>query len=161
MRLIVLARTAQEWSDKNLVLGEGQVGRVKGNTKLKKLGDGTTPWNDLPYVSFNPAVKVTALGNSGTAKTIPDAVATDGTTVATVTLTGTCTFTMPAVQPGAQFELLAAQDGTGTRLATFTGVKWPGGTAPTLTTTASKRDRLKFVSDGVDWFGVSVGLNYV
>jgi len=32
-------------------------------------------------------------------------------------------------------------------------VKWPSGTAPTLTTTASRWDILTFVSDGTYWYG--------
>jgi hypothetical protein len=36
----------------------------------------------------------------------------------------------------------------------FTSVKWPSGTAPTLTTTASTgRDILTFVADGTNWYG--------
>jgi hypothetical protein len=34
-------------------------------------------------------------------------------------------------------------------------VKWPGATAPTLTTTASRWDILTFVSDGTFWYGNS------
>ena len=43
------------------------------------------------------------------------------------------------------------QDGTGSRLATWPGtVKWPAGTAPTLTTTAAGSDICSFYWDGTN-----------
>jgi hypothetical protein len=93
---------------------------------------------------------VVAIGNSGTSQTL---ALTNGT-VQTVTMTGNCTFTMPTATAGKSFILIAVQDGTGSRTATFTSVKWAGGTAPTLTTTATTgRDILTFVADGTNWYG--------
>ena len=93
---------------------------------------------------------VVAIGNSGTTQTL---VLTSGT-VQTVTMTGNCTFTMPTATAGKSFILIATQDATGSRTAVFTSVKWPGGTAPTLTTTATTgRDILTFVADGTNWYG--------
>jgi len=103
----------------------------------------------------NPTVtnyveSVVAIGNSGTSQTLS---LTSGT-VQTVTMTGNCTFTMPTATAGKSFILIATQDGTGSRTATFTSVKWPAGTAPTLTTTATTgRDILTFVADGTNWYG--------
>lgn len=103
----------------------------------------------------NPTVtnyleSVVAIGNSGTSKTID---LTNGT-VQTVTMTGNCTFTMPTATAGKSFILIAVQDGTGSRTATFTSVKWVGGTAPTMTTTATTgRDIFAFVADGTNWYG--------
>ena len=103
----------------------------------------------------NPTVtnyveSVVAIGNSGTTQTL---VLTSGT-VQTVTMTGNCTFTMPTATAGKSFVLIATQDGTGSRTAVFTSVKWPGGTAPTLTTTATTGvDILTFVANGTSWFG--------
>jgi hypothetical protein len=37
--------------------------------------------------------------------------------------------------------------------ATFTGVKWPGGTVPTITATASAVDIISFVYIGTAWYG--------
>jgi len=91
-----------------------------------------------------------AIGNSSTAVTI---ALTNGT-VQTVTLTGNCTFTMPTATAGKSFILIVVQDGTGSRTATFTSVKFAGGVAPTLTTTATTgRDILTFVADGTNWYG--------
>ena len=61
---------------------------------------------------------------------------------------------MPTATAGKSFILIATQDGTGSRTATFTSVKFPNGAAPTLTTTATTgRDILTFVSDGTNWYG--------
>lgn len=103
----------------------------------------------------NPTVtnyteSVVSIGNSGTSQTLS---LTSGT-VQTVTLTGNCTFTMPTATAGKSFILIVVQDGTGSRTATFTSVKWPSGSAPTMTTTATTgRDIFAFVSDGTNWYG--------
>ena len=91
-----------------------------------------------------------AIGNSSTAVTI---ALTNGT-VQTVTMTGNCTFTMPTATAGKSFILICTQDATGSRTAVFTSVKFPSGTAPTLTTTATTGvDILTFVANGTSWFG--------
>jgi hypothetical protein len=89
------------------------------------------------------------VGNSGTSTTL---ALTTGS-VQTVTLSGNCTFTMPSPTAGASITLILTQGGTFT--ATFTGVLWAGGTAPTITATSNKRDILVFVSDGTNWFGTA------
>lgn len=101
----------------------------------------------------NPTVNnytegVVAIGNTGTAKTID---LTNGT-VQTATLTGNCTFTMPTATAGKSF-ILILSTGAGSFTATFTSVKWPSNTAPTITTTASRWDILTFVADGTNWYG--------
>jgi hypothetical protein len=91
-----------------------------------------------------------ALTNSSTAVTL----SLSSGTVLSYTLTGNCTFTMPTATSGTSFILKVIQDGTGSRTATFTGVKWPGGTAPTITTTASTGlDVLSFVCINSVWYG--------
>ena len=95
-----------------------------------------------------------AIGNSGTAKTISLA----NGTFQTVTLTGNCTFTMPTATSGQSF-ILKILTGAGGFTGTFTSVKWPGGTAPTITTTASKFDLASFIADGSAWTG-SIIQNY-
>jgi hypothetical protein len=95
-----------------------------------------------------------AIGNSGTAKTISLA----NGTFQTVTLTGNCTFTMPTATAGQSF-ILKILTGAGGFTGTFTSVKWPGGTAPTITTTASKFDLASFIADGSAWTG-SIIQNY-
>jgi hypothetical protein len=57
------------------------------------------------------------------------------------TLSGTTTFALPSgLTAGQSGALVLSQDGTGSRLVSFSGWKFPGGTAPTATTTASGVD---------------------
>jgi hypothetical protein len=112
----------------------------------------TSPIINNPTVT-NYVESVVAIGNSGTSQTL---ALTNGT-VQTVTLTGNCTFTMPTATAGKSFILIIVQDSTGGRTATFTSVKWPGGTAPTITTTATTgRDIISFFADGTNWYGAAV-----
>ncbi len=125
-------------------------GAVVGTTDAQSLSSKTLS---------NPTVtgyteSVVAIGNTGTSKTISLASGT----VQTATLTGSCTFTMPTATTGTSF-VLYLKTGTGGFTATFTGVKWPAGTAPTITTTASRMDILSFVADGTNWYG-SYAQNY-
>jgi len=96
----------------------------------------------------NYTESVVTIGNSSTAQTIS---LTTGT-VQTCTLTGNCTFTMPTATAGKSF-ILILSTGAGSFTATFTSVKFPSNTAPTITTTASRWDILTFVSDGTNWYG--------
>ena len=112
----------------------------------------TSPTITTPTITGYTETAPTA-ANSGTATTI-------GITAGTVlryTMTGNCTFTMPsATTAGQSFIVILTQDGTGGRTAVFTSVKWPSGTAPTITTTATTgRDIITFVSDGTNWYGTA------
>lgn len=94
--------------------------------------------------------------NSSTAITID---LTNGT-FQIITLTGNATITMPTAVSGKSFIMLLKQDGTGSRTVTWSTVAWPSGTAPTITSTASKQDIYSFYSDGSKWYGTTVGQNY-
>lgn len=96
--------------------------------------------------------------NTGTAYTIS---LNDGS-VQILTLTGNCTFTFPTATAGRSFIMLLKQDGTGSRTVTWpAAVKWPGGTAPTITSTASKLDKYIFTADNnSNWIGSEAGKNY-
>jgi hypothetical protein len=73
---------------------------------------------------------------------------------ATLTSATPCTFTMPPVAGGKSFQLLLRQPAAGSATtATFTGVRWSGGTAPTITATLGRMDILSFKSDGTNWYG--------
>jgi hypothetical protein len=104
----------------------------------------------------NPTVNnytegVVAIGNSGTTKTID---LTSGT-FQTVTLTGSCTFTMPTATAGKSF-ILKVLTGAGGYTATFTGVKFPDNTAPVVTATAGRYDIFSFIADGTAWSGSAI-----
>lgn len=77
-----------------------------------------------------------------------------------ITLTDNCTITMPTAVAGKSFLLFLRQDATGSRAVTWSTVVWAGGTAPTITGTASRQDIFSFFSDGTNWYGVTVGLDY-
>jgi hypothetical protein len=98
-----------------------------------------------------------ATANTGTAYTISLA----NGSVQILTLTGNCTFTFPTATAGRSFIMLLKQDGTGSRTVTWpAAVKWPAGTAPTITATASKLDKYVFTADGTNWYGSDAGKNY-
>ena len=94
--------------------------------------------------------------NSSTAITL---ALTNGT-VQIITLTGNATITMPTATSGKSFIMFLKQDATGSRTVTWSTVKWAGGTAPTITSTASRQDILSFFADGTNWNGVVVAQNY-
>jgi hypothetical protein len=101
---------------------------------------------------------VNVVAASGAAQTIP---APTTALMHKYTLTANCTFTLPTAVAGQSFLVSLVQDGTGSRTATFTGAKWPGGTAPTLSTGAGKIDDLAFVCTDATtgWKGQVVGLD--
>lgn len=105
----------------------------------------------------NGYTEETVTANTGTAYTIN----LDNGSVQILTLTGNCTFTFPTATAGKSFTLLLRQDGTGGRTVTWpASVKWPGGTAPTITSTASRQDKYIFTADSSSWFGSNAGQNY-
>jgi hypothetical protein len=114
----------------------------------------TSPTITTPVLT-NPTITAyletaPAIANSSTAVTL----ALASGTVLSYTLTGNCTFTMPATTNVTSFIVRLIQDATGSRTATFTGVKWPGGTVPTITTTASTGvDIISFVCIASIWYG--------
>jgi hypothetical protein len=91
------------------------------------------------------------LGNSGSSKTI--ALPENYDAMLTCSLSANCTFTMPSPVNGYKFSLLLKQDATGGRTASFTNVKWPGDSIPTISTTPMNMDIINFFSDGTNWYG--------
>lgn len=84
--------------------------------------------------------------NSGTALTLDLATAA----VFPVTMTGNCTFTLSNPVAGRTYEIILTQDGTGSRTITFPAtVKWPGGTVPTWSTAAGRRDRVQLTYSSI------------
>jgi hypothetical protein len=120
---------------------------VSGNTTLNK----TTVSSGQGVISRYNA------GNSSTALTLDF----NNGNNQLITLTGNCTFTFSNPVSGAWYSLELLQDATGSRTVTWpASVKWSGGTAPTLTTTASKTDVMTFYYNGTYYFGFQAGFNY-
>lgn len=105
----------------------------------------------------NGYTEETVTANTSTAYTVDLA----NGSVQLLTLTGSCTYTFPTVVSGKSFTILQFQDGTGSRTVTWpASVKWPAGTAPTITSTASKMDKFVFTANGSYWYGSVAGQNY-
>lgn len=60
------------------------------------------------------------------------------------------------------FTLIFTADGTARSVTWPASVKWPGGTAPTLTSTSSKKDVIHFVTtdNGTTWLAFVAGKNF-
>jgi len=122
-------------------------------------GTGVLVFNNTPALT-NPTVtnyvETAYTANTSTAITV---ALTNGT-VQILTLTGNATITMPTAVAGKSFIIILAQDATGSRTVTWSTVSWPSATAPTITSTASKKDIYSFFSDGTSWYGTTIGQNY-
>lgn len=97
-------------------------------------------------------------GSSGNAYTL----AWDNGQKQKITLTGApCVFTFTAPTKGtASFILEVIQGAGGSKTATWPGtVKWPGGVAPVLSTTAGAVDIVSFFYDGTNYYGAA-NLNF-
>ena len=127
----------------------GNISLLAGSTSaVACTSTGTTVAGILTVTTYLETAP--AIVNSSTSQTISLASGT----VLSYTLTGNCTFTMPTATSGTSFIVKLIQDGTGSRTATFTSVKWPGGTVPTITTTATTgTDILSFVCINSIWYG--------
>lgn len=74
--------------------------------------------------------------------------------VATVTLSTTRIMGAPTNLKVGTYVLHVIQPAGGSAALTWNGVfKWPGGTAPALTTTGNARDVFSFISDGTNLYG--------
>ena len=73
------------------------------------------------------------------------------------------TFTVTDVPTySSAFSLIFTADGTPRSVTWGTAVSWSGATAPTLTSTANKRDVFTFLTlnGGVNWLGFTGGQNF-
>lgn len=137
----------------NTLLGSGDL--ATGDVTLT--GTQTLTNKTLTAPSVNGYTEGVTTASTGTAYTINITTAS----VQILTLTGNCTYTFPAAVAGKSFLLVQKQDATGSRTATWpAAVKWPSGTAPTLTATANKSDVFGFTCDGTSWYGRVIGSAY-
>ena len=126
---------------------------VTTSTGTVNLVFSTSPTITTPTVTGYTET-VVAIGTVGASHTF---VITTGTVqTATLTASTPCTFTMPTATAGKSFILKLTQAATGMTTATFTGVKFAGGTAPTITATASAVDIISFIADGTNWYGSAI-----
>ena len=130
---------------------------VTDETGSGSLVFGTSPTLSNPTITGYTETTVTA--NTGSAYTINIA----NGTLQILTLTANVTYTFPTATAGKSFTLFQLQDATGSRSVASWGVsvRWPNGTTPTITGTASKGDKFVFTADGTYWWGTIAGQNYL
>lgn len=135
------------------------VGITAGNTRVLTAPDASTT-----IAGLSVAQEFTAAQNFN-ATTLTDGATiswnAQANQVTSVTLGGNRTLAAPTnLKDGAVYVLIVIQDGTGSRTLSFNSVfKFTGGSAPTLTTTASARDILVFVSNGTNLYEIGRSLN--
>ena len=131
---------------------QGLIKYYDGTNTLYAVAIDATPTVGQSIIKYNSTTDKWTIGLPSTAVT-----ATDGATITfdftaglyqEVTLGGNRTIAEPtgeASYGGQEVVIVLIQDGTGSRTVTWHGVfTWTGGTAPTLTTTAAKRDIFGF-----------------
>lgn len=172
----------------DIVTTKGDILVASAADTLARLGIGSA--NDLLYINTDTPgwSDIDSLGilDKTTAQTIasvktfdegaiihaPKAYTPAGAATATLNLTlgnvhditmpaGNITIAISNEVNGQHFTVSILQDGVGSRTVTwFSTIKWAGGSAPTLTTTASKRDLFGFRVTGTDTYdGFVIGQN--
>jgi hypothetical protein len=116
-------------------------------------GSGFAVFNVNP--TFTNYTETAYTANSSTAITLSLA----NGTMQYITLTGSPTITMPTAASGKSFTLIL-YTGSGSYTVSWSTVAWAGGTTPTVTTTASKKDIFNFYSDGTLWYGSLFGASF-
>lgn len=130
------------------------IGKLQAQISLRAPLDAPSFTNTATFQGVRETTTVTTVAATHT-------VTNTAASISILTLTANTAFTFPAAAAGGQFTLLLTQDATGSRVPTWPStVRWAGGTAPTLTTTAAKTDVLTFLSDGTYWLGFVGGLNF-
>ena len=151
------------------VAGANTISIAAFNKANAALANSTTTYVGTLTIVGNTTIGTTSstMNVSGTVSTsaanILSQTLTDGATInwdtssgqiATVTLGGNRTMAAPTNLKVGTYILHVIQDGSGNRTLSWNGVfKWPAGVAPTLTTTASRRDLFSFVCDGTNLYG--------
>jgi hypothetical protein len=136
------------------VQGPGRIG-ASSNLQINGTNPQLNAWTEDIAAAFN----------SGTAMTINCLYNNYRITMTGNVAASNFTFTSNNLPTGKVFgiNLWISQDATGSRtLGWPTTVKWPGATAPALTTTANKTDIFNIVTydKGSNWFGFVAGKNY-
>jgi hypothetical protein len=133
---------------------------VDGTTRLG--GAVSVEDNEVTRPKLKDYSETTVIANTGATYTID----LENGNVFNLTLTGDCTYTFsnpPASGSAGAFTLIQNQDGTGSRTVTWpASVEWAGGSAPTITSTASSTDVFTFITTdgGTTWYGFTAGQEF-
>ena len=173
--------TNKGWNDivDGILAGHSQLGAHTTDTISEKtsaagvtidgvlLKDNDATLDEITAKTANTPVKINDGHHVVPIAYTPDAAATATLNVSqsnihSITMpAGNITIAISNETAGQCFLVEITQDGTGSRTVTwFTTIKWAGGSAPTLTTTASKRDVFGFrVTSADNYDGFVVGQN--
>ena len=126
---------------------------VLGNS-LSSMKDSTVHVPNL--IAYGQAASLAnAIGSTGTAISVD----WDNSNVQTLTITASGTLTMSNPIDGGVYTLQITQGGSGSNAITWSNVKWPGGTPPTLSTAVAATDILTFIYGPTAYFG-NANLNF-
>ncbi len=137
----IMYRGASTWD----ALAPGTAGQV-----LKTAGAAANPVWASTGISINQHIGIITTDTPGSTITF-DLSVTDWHSVTLGAGSGAGNSTLALSNPttGQQFTIRLVQDGTGSRTVTwFSGIKWPGGTVPTLSTAINKIDVFTFKCTG-------------
>lgn len=148
----------------NAVANSKMADMVAGTIKGRAVGAGSGDPTDLTGVQAMAAIGAQPLVENvsvQTSATVPDVTTA---TMTRITLSGSNgTLVFPTAAAGKRFWLELKQDSTGSRTVTWPStVRWPGGTAPTLSVAANRSDLFVFTCppSGSLWIGSVAGQNY-
>lgn len=132
-------------------------GAIVGTTDTQTLTNKTLTNPVLTKPTINGSVGAYTSDSDGATITF-DMTASN---VHTVTLADNRILAVSNTSTGQPFVIRLVQDGTGGRTVTwFSTIKWPNGTAPTLSTTGSRVDVFGFITTGSNTYdGFIVGQN--
>jgi|694.fasta_scaffold02023_27 hypothetical protein len=161
--------SANAWSNAVGLASNGWSNTVSrsANSWSNTVGASANAWsnavNTYSIATYATKISPTFTGTVTIDANIANQTLTDGSTinwdvslgsVATVTLGGSRTMAAPTNLKIGTYILHVVQDGSGGRSLTWNSVfKWPAGVAPTLTSTANRRDLFSFVCDGTNLYG--------
>ncbi len=154
--------SANAWSNTIATAGNNYASVLSANNAA-----GANAWsntiNSYSVATYAPKISPTFTGTVTINANVASQTLTDGATinwdvslgsVAYVTLGGNRTIAAPSNLKVGTYILHVVQDGSGGRSLTWNSVfKWPAGVAPTLTSTANRRDLFSFVCDGTNLYG--------
>lgn len=130
--------------------GTARLNSSKSTVAALSVAGASTFAGDVNFGNNNVYFSQNNVGNSGSTNRVDWSLSNKQT----ITLTENSSVTFVAPNGPCNLVLMVRQDGTGSRtLAWSTLVKWPNGTAPTLSTAASAIDIMAFYYDSTHYYG--------